>query len=150
MHTLERHPLYDEVASVIRRSNGGSAAYVERMFGISYEEADQIVGQLERDGVVTKPDLRGSRQLVKPSTQHQGLPVAGYTLQSEAAVEQVNLHKQLEERLLRVLDELKAYPGIDQRWLATGRTDIEKGFMAVNRAVFCPQRVELPEDEELA
>ena len=78
---------------------------------------------------------------------HQGLPVSGYTLQPEGAVEQVNLHKQLEERELRVLDELKGFEGIDQRWLATGRTDIEKGFMAVNRAVFRPQRVELPDDE---
>jgi hypothetical protein len=34
-------------------------------------------------------------------------------------------------------------PDIDQRWLATGRTDIEKGFMAVNRAIFQPGRAQL-------
>lgn len=78
-------------------------------------------------------------------TQHQGLPVAGYQ-QPEGAVEQVNLHKQIEERILRVLDELKGREGIDQRWLQAGRTDIEKGFMSVNRAVFQPRRFDLPED----
>jgi hypothetical protein len=34
------------------------------------------------------------------------------------------------------------------RWLAIGKTDIEKGFMAVNRSVFRPSRVALPEDEQ--
>ena len=79
--------------------------------------------------------------------EHQGLPVAGYKLQPEGAVEQVNLHKQIEERVLRILDELKGREGIDQRWLQTGRTDIEKGFMAVNRAVFQPGRIDLLENE---
>ncbi len=79
-------------------------------------------------------------------TNHNGLPVSGYTSQSNAAVEQVNSHKVLEERVLRVLDELKARPDVDQRWLAIGRTSIEQGFMAVNRAVFKPGRIDLPED----
>ena len=79
-------------------------------------------------------------------TNRNGLPVSGYTSQSNAAVEQVNSHKVLEERVLRVLDELKARPDVDQRWLAIGRTSIEQGFMAVNRAVFKPGRIDLPED----
>ena len=74
---------------------------------------------------------------------HEPIPVLGYTGQQAAAVEQVNLHKQMEERVLRILDELKDFPGIDQRWLAVGRTSIEQGFMAVNRAVFQPGRVKL-------
>ena len=32
---------------------------------------------------------------------------------------------------------------IDQRWLAIARTNIEQGFMALNRAIFRPERVEL-------
>lgn len=79
--------------------------------------------------------------------RHQGLPVSGYQAQPASAVEQVNLHKQVEERILRILDELRGREDIDQRWLAAGRTDIEKGFMAVNRAVFQPGRSALPEDE---
>lgn len=54
-----------------------------------------------------------------------------------------NRNKLLEERVLRVLDDLKSDPDVDQRWLAAGRTDIEKGFMSVNRAVFKPARIDL-------
>ena len=79
---------------------------------------------------------------------HEPLPVLGYIRQHPAAVEQVNLHKQIEERVLRILDELKEFPGIDQRWLAIGRSSIEQGFMAVNRAVFKPGRVELNDEAE--
>ena len=31
-----------------------------------------------------------------------------------------------------------------KRWLAIGRTHIEQGFMAINRAIFRPDRVEIP------
>lgn len=76
-------------------------------------------------------------------TQHSGLPVAGYRPQSDDKVALVNANKQAEERVLRILDALAEQPEIDKRWLAIGRTEIEKGFMAVNRAVFQPGRVEL-------
>jgi hypothetical protein len=71
---------------------------------------------------------------------HSGLPVSGYRPQSEGAVALVNANKDAEERVLRILDALKDAPDIDQRWLAIGRTHIEQGFMAVNRAVFKPAR----------
>ncbi len=76
----------------------------------------------------------------------KGLPVAGYRPQSMRAVDIVNGHKRMEERVLRCLDALKDEPDIDQRWLAIGRTHIEQGFMAINRAVFQPPRITLSED----
>lgn len=82
-------------------------------------------------------------------TTHNGLPVAGYRPQSDNKVALVNINKEAEERVLRILDELKADPTIDQRWLAVGRTHIEQGFMAINRAVFQPGRVKLPGDPDL-
>lgn len=79
-------------------------------------------------------------------TEHAPLPVAGYTTQSGDKVAAVNVNKQLEELILQRLDWMKEnVPGIDPRWLAAGRTQIEKGFMAINRAVFQPQRVQLDE-----
>jgi cytochrome c-type biogenesis protein CcmH/NrfG len=80
------------------------------------------------------------------SQQHDGLPVAGYRPQTGDAVAKVNASKEIEERILRMLDELKQDPDVDQRWLQVGRTAIEQGFMAVNRSVFKPARVQLPED----
>lgn len=78
--------------------------------------------------------------------QHTGLPVAGYQPQSGDNVALVNSNKELEERVLRQIDALQADARFDTRWLAIGRAAIEQGFMAVNRAVFQPARVKLPED----
>jgi len=36
----------------------------------------------------------------------------------------------------------------DPRWLAIARTHFQEGFMALNRAVFQPTRIKLPEDDE--
>lgn len=80
-------------------------------------------------------------------TTHQGLPVAGYREQTSDKVALVNHNKIAEEQTLRILDSLKGDPSVDQRWLAIGRTSIEQGFMAVNRAVFQPTRVKLPDDD---
>jgi hypothetical protein len=79
--------------------------------------------------------------------KHDGLPVAGYKPQSPFTVEIVNHNKMLEERVLRILDELATIDAVDKRWLAIGRTQIEQGFMAVNRSIFKPGRVRLHEDE---
>ncbi len=83
----------------------------------------------------------------------KGLPVAGYRAQWPEAVERVNANKEIEERVLRMLDELAVVgddlggnPQIDKDWLAIGRKQIEQGFMAVNRAVFQPGRIRLPGD----
>jgi len=78
--------------------------------------------------------------------QHQGLPVAGYQPQSELNVDIVNANKEAEEHILRKLDMLQVLESTDKRWLAIARTNIEQGFMAMNRAVFRPGRITLPED----
>ena len=108
-------------------------------------------------------------------TDHKPLPVAGYTDQSDAKVALVNEFKQDEERLLRKLDQLDevvlGHPmptnagqfdaGVtvlsgyrklidapyDPYWLAVSRQHVHEAFMALNRAVFQPQRIRLPEDD---
>jgi len=84
--------------------------------------------------------------------KHGGLPVAGYKPQNQTAVDAVNINKRLEEVVLRRLDELVAGINtgqspleVDKCWLAIGRTHIEQGFMAVNRAIFKPARVDIGE-----
>lgn len=78
--------------------------------------------------------------------QHAGLPVAGYQPQSDDKIATVNQNKTLEEMVLRQIDGLQAANSFDPRWLAIGRSAIEEGFMAINRAVFQPTRVKLPGD----
>lgn len=95
-------------------------------------------------------------------TEHTPLPVQGYTPQSDAKVALVNEFKQDEERLLRKIDAaVEATQDVhvdnativnvalcDGRWLAIARTHFQEGFMALNRAVFQPQRISLPEDTQ--
>lgn len=71
------------------------------------------------------------------------LPVQGNNAQFDRSIDLVNRNKRFEEQVLRALDELAKDPDVDPRWLATGRTDIEKGFMSVNRSIFKPGRVDL-------
>lgn len=93
-----------------------------------------------------------------PKDLKSGLPVAGYRPQSDAAIALVNDFKADEERLLRKLYalEIPSYvrdDGVlmvtrpDGRWLAIAQSHFEQGFMALNRSVFKPARVKLPEDE---
>ena len=79
---------------------------------------------------------------------HTGLPVAGYRPQREETIALVNENKAIEERVLRRMDALAAMPAgtLDGRWYAIARTQIEQGFMALNRALFQPERAGLPED----
>lgn len=107
--------------------------------------------------------------------EHQPLPVQGYTPQSSDKVALVNEFKQDEERLLRKIDALDekivghpiksggtlvdqgllvvtgyrklADAPYDPYWLMIARQHFSEGFMALNRAVFQPQRIRLPEDD---
>lgn len=75
------------------------------------------------------------------------LPVAGYTNQSQDRVELVNANKALEERVLRAIDQHKMLGDLlDQRCVAIAYTHIQDAFMWLNRSIFQPQRISLPED----
>lgn len=74
---------------------------------------------------------------------HMALPVEGYTSQSDTNVKLSNRNKKVEELILKIIDELSNMNFVDKRWLATGKTDIEKGFMSVNRSIFNPSRAKL-------
>lgn len=82
-------------------------------------------------------------------TDHKGLPVHGYNPQSSDKVAAVNANKELEERVLRQMDALASLPAgsVDAYWYGIARDQIQMGFMALNRAVFQPSRVALPEDK---
>lgn len=80
--------------------------------------------------------------------KYEGLPVPGYVAQAQANVTKVNSNKFEEEAILRRFDEMKEDPTIDQRWLAIARSHFEQGYMALNRSIFRPTRVRLPEDDE--
>jgi hypothetical protein len=77
---------------------------------------------------------------------HDGLPVKGYKPQNQEKIDLVNANKELEERCLRQAERIKADPNYDGRMAALAFTHIQDAFMWLNRAVFQPARVSLPED----
>lgn len=80
-------------------------------------------------------------------TDHKGLPVSGYVNQNAANVALVNANKELEERVLRAAEAIQKTSGMDARMAAIAITQIQQGFMWLNRAVFQPERIKLPEDK---
>lgn len=105
-------------------------------------------------------DVDRLTEIAKGMTVNPAGKVSGYTAQPDAKVALVNEFKADEERLLRKIDAVMAelrpntpdnpaldQPAYDRRWAAVARTHFQEGFMALNRAVFQPQRIRLPEDD---
>jgi hypothetical protein len=68
--------------------------------------------------------------------------VAGYRPQPQENIDLVNANKLIEEHMLQNLDMLKT-KDVDQRWLSIARTHFEQGFMALNRSIFKPERIQI-------
>jgi hypothetical protein len=80
--------------------------------------------------------------------EHEGLPVKGYKpTQSQKNIDIVDEHKVMEEQILQRIDELRAMDEYDQRNLSVAFTKIQEAFMWLNRAIFQPARLNLPEDD---
>ena len=68
--------------------------------------------------------------------QHQ--KIKGYRDLSQEEIDLMNECKQLAEQCGALMAKLGGYPTVDQRWLAIGRTDLQKGFMATVRSIAQP------------
>ena len=66
------------------------------------------------------------------------LSAAEYIRKSEEAQLLMAENKIAEEEILGKLQALGSRSDIDKRWLSIARTDIERGFMALNRALAEP------------
>lgn len=60
----DRSPHYDDAIAVFREAGKVSTSFLQRRLGIGFQEAAAIVGQLERDGLVTRANNVGRRDLV--------------------------------------------------------------------------------------
>jgi len=75
-------------------------------------------------------------------------PIVGYRELDADELKAINQLKEIEERTLRVVEAMQGMLNMDPRWLAIGRTHLEQGFGAINRAIAKPKRIALPEDEK--
>lgn len=68
--------------------------------------------------------------------QHE--KITGYRDLTQDEIDAVNKVKELGAEIKRVTDEIATIPNIDRRWLSIGITDLQKGCMAVTRAIAQP------------
>ena len=65
--------------------------------------------------------------------------VKGYRKLSEAEIQLMNEGKELGIKYGKFIEQLEQNPEVDKRWLAIGKTDIQKGQMAVIRSIAKPE-----------
>jgi len=64
--------------------------------------------------------------------------IKGYRDLSQEEISLMNKAKELAEQVGFLVGELKQKEGLDQRWVATGATDLQKGFMSIIRGIAQP------------
>ena len=68
--------------------------------------------------------------------QHE--KIKGYRDLSKEEIDLMNEAKELAEKCGNLVQKMKAVKTNDQRWIATGATDLQKGFMCIIRGVAQP------------
>lgn len=60
----ERDDMYEKALEIVRRDGKASTSYVQRSLRIGYNRAANIIDQMERDGVISKADHVGRREVL--------------------------------------------------------------------------------------
>lgn len=69
---------------------------------------------------------------------NQHRQIKGYRELSAGEIALMNEVKTMGLQLGCLVDKLRATPGIDQRWVSIGATDLQTGLMALTRSVAQP------------
>lgn len=64
--------------------------------------------------------------------------IKGYRDLTQEEIDLMNEGKELSEKVGEFIDKLQKAEGLDQRWIATGKTDLQKGFMSAIRGIAQP------------
>ena len=64
--------------------------------------------------------------------------IKGYRELNQTEIQAINRIKDLAEDVGFMIEQLEGTVGIDQRWLAIAKTDLQKGFMSFVRSVAQP------------
>lgn len=68
--------------------------------------------------------------------QHE--KIKGYRDLSQQEIDLMNEGKALAEQVGLYIDKLQALDSTDKRWVATGKNDLQKGFMSAIRSIAQP------------
>ncbi|AIY65213.1 MULTISPECIES: Acb2/Tad1 domain-containing protein [Pseudoalteromonas] len=70
--------------------------------------------------------------------ENQHKKIKGYRDLSQAEIDAMNEAKALAENVGSLVEKLQGQDGLDQRWIATAKTDLQKGFMSLIRGIAQP------------
>lgn len=70
--------------------------------------------------------------------ENQHMRIKGYRDLTEGEIGLMNSVKLHAEEIGTQIETLEHTPGIDKRWLAIAKTDLQKGFMALVRSIAKP------------
>lgn len=113
-------------------------------------------GPVTEDKVVRVNAMKQAEEVLLRyvDTLHQEFQNEVGDIAKEQAEFQANGYKRLSvaEQKVKIAEFAQRMAAVQtaMRWLAIGKTDVEKGCMALYRSVFRPQRVSLPDDDEQA
>ena len=70
--------------------------------------------------------------------ENQHRKISGYRELSQEEIDLMNEIKVYGMKLGSLIDQLRTFENLDQRWVSIGATDLQKGLMALTRAVAKP------------
>ena len=71
--------------------------------------------------------------------ENQHRNIKGYRELSQQEIDMMNNVKELAAAVGEFVDTFDEVESIDKRWTSIGRTDLQKGFMALTRAIARPE-----------
>lgn len=60
----ELDPMFEEAVEIIKKGGNPSISYLQRRLKIGYNKSARIVEQMEKKGILSKPDHRGKREIL--------------------------------------------------------------------------------------
>jgi len=70
--------------------------------------------------------------------ENQHRQITGYRELSQEEIDAMNEVKALGEQVKELIIKLQSTEGLDQRWVAIAKTDLQTGFMAAVRSIAKP------------
>ena len=70
--------------------------------------------------------------------ENQHRTIKGYRELSQDEITLMNEVKEVSAKIGELVEKLRAAPGLDQRWVSIGATDLQTGLMALTRGVAQP------------
>ena len=56
--------LYEQAKEIVIRDKKPTISYLQRRLGIGYNKAATLIEKMEEEGIITKPDATGKRNLL--------------------------------------------------------------------------------------